>query len=271
MHLHDAMETAVADVCSDPVPLAAASRRRGLSIRRRRHTLASVGAATAAAVLAVTVWSVLPGDGGGAVTMAEPAATPDAPRPLSGQTAPITGRGAAAALAAAVSDQADGTLTRLQGEVSEMPAQEAMAALLFRPAGAGGPAGEVFVNLQPLVAGGPAPYACERTFATRCTVEVLANGDTLRIYRDDEDSEYGPQAQRAVAEVLSPRRHLRVLVSARNSNPWEPRRFLRSTVLDLDQLASIATRPWWSRTRLPQEFVTAGEQLEDFSSASATD
>ena len=266
MNLHDTMEDAVADVAADLPSLAAVSRRHGLAIRRRRRALATIGTAAAASVLAAGAWAVLPGDGAQDGTVATDTTTPAAVTHLNGATEPITNRGTAAALANAIGDVADGTFNRFQGDVSD---DEAMAALLFLPATGAGPAGQVMVNLQPInrYVGKP-PYTCNQgymTYMTDCKVRTLTNGDTLRTYREDGDTEIGADSQRTVAEVLSPERRLRVLVFAMNSNPWADGSYRDQTVLDTDQLTEIATQPWWSRTELPVEYIDAGKQLANFS------
>ena len=259
MLLHEMMDEAVADVVADPA-LANASRRQGLSIRRTRRALASVGVATAAVALAVGVWVMLPPGGNDDMVATETTPSANAGA-LSGVTAPITDQGVVAALATAVDDVTDGTMSRLQGDVSLAPYAEASADLLLLPSAGAGPAGLVMVNLQPLKVGGPTPYLCDASYMTDCTVRTLANGDTLRTYHDDGDTEFGAASQRAIAEVLSPTRHLRVVVFAMNNNAWEKGSFRDQTVLDIDQLIAIATQPWWSRTGLPREYVDAGKQL----------
>lgn len=262
MNLHDTMEDAVSDVTADLSSLAVASRRHGRSIRRRRHALATIGTAAAVSVLAIGAWAVLPGEGTPDGRMATDTTATAVVTPLSGATEPITERGAAAALADAIGDVASGTFDRFQGSVRE---DEAMASLLFLPAAGAGPAGQVMVNLQPLTGFVEPPYTCE-DFMTGCEVRTLTNGDTLRTYREDGDTEFGgAAAQRATAEVLSPERRLRVVVLALNTNPWAVGSYRERPALTMDQLTEVATRPWWSRTELPAEYVRAGEQLESFS------
>jgi hypothetical protein len=266
MNLYDTMEDAVADVAADLPSLAAVSRRHGLAIRRRRRALATIGTVAAASVLLATAWAVLPGDGAPDGTVATETATQAVITQLSGATEPITDRGAAAALASAIGEVADGTFNRFQGDVFD---DEAMAALLFLPVTGGGPAGQVMINLQPLNGSvGKPPYTCDQgymTAMTDCKVRTLTNGDTLRTYLDDGDTEFGADSQRTVAEVLSPERRLRVVVFALNTNPWADASYRDRTVLDTDQLTEIATQPWWSRAELPAEYINAGKQLENFS------
>ena len=256
MKLHDSLDHAVADVSADLPALVSASRKRGLSLRRRRRALASVGTAAAFALVAVGGYALLPGSDGPDSTGTEMASQP--PAALSGETAPITPAGVAVALDEAVTAVTPGTSDRFQGDVSD---GEAMASLLFHPLGTAGPAGQVMVNLQPLQSVGAPPYRCE-TFMTRCHVRKLPGGDTLRTYHDDGDSEFGAASKRAIAEVLSPRRDLRVVVFALNTNPWASGDYQTEPVLAVPGLTEIATRPWWSRTELPVEYVEAGNDLE---------
>ncbi|MFC6344329.1 hypothetical protein ACFP8W_20265, partial [Nocardioides hankookensis] len=177
---------------------------------------------------------------------------------LSGEAAPITPAGVAVALEEAVAAVASGTSDRFQGDVSE---GDAMAALLFHPLGSTDPAGQVMVNLQPLESVEGPPYRCE-AFMTRCHVRKLSDGDTLRTYHDDGDSEFGAASKRAIAEVLSPRRDLRVVVFALNTNPWAGGEYQTEPVLAVPGLTEIATQPWWSLSTLPVEYVEAGHDLD---------
>jgi hypothetical protein len=267
MLLQDSLHEAVADISANLPALADSSRRRGLALRRRRRALAAVGATTVATVLALGIHALVPGAGGGESDVATDIAAPVVVGQLSGRTAQITGRGAAAALADAVGDVADGTFGGFQGDAWE---HEALGAFRFLPASGSGPAGLVMVNLQPLGMAGPAPYGCAdpawRSAMLDCHSRQLPDGDTLRTYRD-EDTESGAGSQRLVAEVISPGRHLRVAVGAMNTNPYAGGEMRDAPVLTTEQLVEIATQPWWSRTRLPEEYVAVGAQLDDFTGA----
>jgi hypothetical protein len=258
MKLHDSLDHAVADISADLPALVSASRKQGLSLRRRRRALSSVGTAAAVALAAVGGYALLPGSDGPGSTGTEVTSRPAAP--LSGVTAPITGPGVVAALRAAVDDVADGTFSRFQGGVSR---NDADASLLLRPDHGTGPAGQVMVNLQSLRGSvGAGPYVCEPAIMAHCAVRPLPGGDTLRTYREDDDTEFGDGSQRVVAEVLSPSRKLRVVVFSRNGNAWAPGEFREHSVLDTEQLTEIATQPWWSLSVLPTEYVAAGGELD---------
>lgn len=263
MKLHDSLDHAVADVSADLPALVAGSRRQGLSIRRRRRALATVGTAAAVSVLALGTYALVPGDQGPRDTGAAADITSPVPvGALSGRTAPITSGGVAAALAATVEEVADGTFGRFQGDASN---REGLAALLFEPTGGTGPAGQVFVNLQPVGMAGAAPYVCQGYLTQNisdCSVRQLDDDTTLRTYREDGDTEVGARSQRLVAEVIDRARRLRVIVYAMNTNPWAHGEFRDRPVLTTEQLTEIATRPWWSRTELPVEYVEAGAALD---------
>lgn len=263
MLLHDSLADSVADVTADVPTLTRAARRQGTALRRRRRAARSLGTLAAVAVLGAGAWAALPD--------AEPVAVEAglaAPSVgvLSGETAPMTARGVAAALAATVDDVEDGTFGRYQGATDDIEGFEAAASLLFEPAEGIGPAGEVFLNLQPIGMAGKRPYTCD-PYYTACAVRQLPNGDTLRTYREDDDTEIGAGSQRLVSEVISPTRRLRVAVYARNTNPWADGELRDRPVLSTAQLTEIARQPWWSRTDLPVEYIAAGAGLSNYSDA----
>jgi hypothetical protein len=262
MLLRDSLDDAVADISADLQTLTTASRRQGLAIRRRRRALASVGAVAASTMLVVGGYSLVPSSDGGKAVTATDQSPPSKTASLSGATAPITGAGTAAALAAAVEDVANGTLSRFQGDAAD---HEALAALLFKPANGSGPAGQVFINLQPAAMAGKRPYTCDGYLTqdlVDCAVTKLPDDTTLRTYRENGDTEFGAASQRVVAEVIHPRQRLRVIVSAMNTNPWAGGRHRDQTVLTSEQLTQIASQPWWSRTDLPVEYIKAGKALD---------
>jgi hypothetical protein len=276
MKLQDQLYDAVADVSADLPTLAASSRSRGLSIRRRRQALTSVGAA--AAVAAVAVSGLLLRPGADEPRGSDPGyASELALRPLSGATVPNTGRATAAALLAAVARVAEGTATRIQGGDPSPdtipPDKESLATFMFTPADGSGP-GVVFLNLQPIDAVYdqvcPAgtkdcrtvpttSWGCE-SYMVGCVVSKTAAGDTLRTYRDTE-SDAGDDDVRLVAEVISPARGLRLVLSAANNHGEESAATRPDAVLTLPQLVDVATQPWWG-FRLPAEY--AGTDLRGY-------
>lgn len=258
MKLHDSLTDAVADVSADLPALVSASRRQGMGLRRRRRALASVG--TAAAVLAVGVGGLAVahtvGGHGDRASEGWVAASP-----TSGATAPLTGRGVAAALASAVADVSDGTPTDFRG--TGRRGGEPMGELLLTPA-TGGAAGLVQIDLQRLASyGRPQAYLCDQAYMHGCTVQRLADGDTLRTYTD-ESSGSARAYRRYVAEVLSASRDLRLVLGASNTGTDEKHATRAEPVLTAAQLRAIALRPWWDRTRLPVEYVDAGERLPSY-------
>jgi hypothetical protein len=266
MQLHDAMTDAVSGVTTDLDRLTDHAVRAGTRQRRRRTLVHSVGAAAATVALGVGGWATLAGHPtgpSGPVTAGQPAAPstePSEPTDL-GPDLPLTPRRVAAALAAEVEETAPGALSRFQGDAS---GTEAMAALVLRPTTGDGPGGQVFLNLQPLDAVDGPPYTCA-SFMQHCEVRPLGDGDTLRTYRDDGDTESGAASRRTVVEVLSPRRDLRLVLFALNTNPWDAGRFRDGTVLTLPQLEDIAAQPWWSRTTVPQRYAERAASLPDLS------
>lgn len=259
MKMHGSLVDAVADVSADLPALVAASRKQGMGLRRRRRALASVGAA--AAVVTVTI-------GGYAVTTAvHGGGTPTpmfAASPTSGATAPLTGRMVAAALASSVDSVADGSFSEFRGDGSDDP----MGEFLFAPTSGGAP-GLVQIDLQRLSSYGIAKrYTCSAAYMHDCHVERFRNGDTLRTYTDDESGS-ARGYRRYVAEVLSPRRDLRLVVSAANTQQDEKQTVRAEPVLTSAQLRTIALQPWWDRKRLPVEFVGAGRRLPTYASLTA--
>ncbi|HTW15848.1 MAG TPA: hypothetical protein VMF51_12000 [Nocardioides sp.] len=265
MLLRDSLADSVAEVTADLPALTRDARRRGTTLRRRRRAYVGVGSVAAAAVLGAGVWAVLPG--ADPVVVEAGTAAPSV-GPLGGETATATSRGVAAALAAAVDDVADGSFGRFRGAAYDLTGydHEAFASLLFEPDQGTGPAGEVFLNLQPIGMAGKRPYTCHPSFAD-CAVQQLPNGDTLRTYREDDDTEIGQGSRRLVSEVISPARRLRVIVFAMNTNPWAGGELRDRPVLSTAQLTEIAREPWWNRTELPVEYIAAGAGLSDYSDA----
>lgn len=276
MKLHDHMEDAVSDVAADLPALAATARERGLAERRRRWAFTAIGAAAAASVI-VGGTLALQGVGG---TSDEPSVA-SVPAPsiaeLSGETAPITGRATVAALMAAVDEVADGTFSEPGGsdvvdfDPDTLADNDLTASFRFTPDGAR--PGEVFANVQSFTAtyeeadqpkceeSDPdckepinqrsGPYdECESSMVG-CEVTRLGGGDVLRTYRDPASQSPDP-TRTAVAELISPRRDLRLVVSATDD------------VLDAAALGDVVTQPWWDLDALPVEYAEAGEALTDY-------
>jgi hypothetical protein len=241
MLLHDSLHDAVSDVRVDHTSLAAGARRHGLAIRRRRRALAAVGSVAAVSVLALGASLLTPGGGDGSTSVAT-----EAPATPSGRTEPVTGASAAAALVSAVRDVSPAAYDHLQGDAVD---GEVTASLVLQPGG------QVFLNLQRLGMAGSAPYTCAGVAVSDCEATALLNGDTLRTYLD-EDDEMGAGGERLVAEVISPARRLRIVLSAMNTHPWADGRLTDTPVLTTDQLVEIATLPWWDRRELPVEFTS---------------
>jgi hypothetical protein len=260
MLLHDTLDEAVADVHADLPTLVTAARAQGLSIRRRRRMMATVGTAAVLALVATVGYALVPGpDTDDDTTVASDRFDVGE---LSGRTAPITPPGAVVALGAAVGQVADGDYQQLRGYASD---GATLVELLFRPSGGSGPAGQVDLSLMPLRGHAARLYACDESYMQQCTTTPMANGDTLRTYTD-EDPGSTPTYERRVAEVLSPERGLRLVLGAANTSAAEWRTVRPEPVLTTSELAAIATLPWWGRTRLPEEYVAEGRDLTQYAS-----
>jgi hypothetical protein len=288
MKLQDQLYDAVADVSADLPSLAADARRRGLAIRRRRRALASVGAAAAVVAVVAGGFALRPATVATDSSDLSAYAADLAARPLSGATVPNSGRATAASLLAAVRQVAGGTPSRIDGGDPDLgsipPSPESNAGFLWHPADGGGP-GVVFVNVQPIdmvyrqvcPAGSKdcrtvpvTAWSCDASFMVDCKVSKTPGGDTLRTYRDlDSDSEVHRDGfVRQVAEVISPARRLRLVVSSSNNagDGSRPRR--SEPVLTLAQLEEVATQRWWG-FRLPAEY--AGDDLPSYLGADRPD
>jgi hypothetical protein len=262
MKLHDSLTDAVADVSADLPTLLDGSRRQGLALRRRRRVLAAVGATAAVAVLAGSGYAVAAAVGHDPHTGASWAASPG---PTSGATAPLTGRSLDAALAAAVDQVADGAFTAFRGNGGGEP----MGEFLFAPK-AGGAAGLVQIDLQRLSSYGlSTTYGCGQPYMHDCASQQLPDGDTLRTYTDESSGSAGGY-RRYVAEVLSPRRDLRLVLGAANTQQDERHAVRPDPVLSPAQLSTVALLPWWDRTRLPVEYVEAGRRLPSYASLTSS-
>lgn len=265
MKLADQMYDSVADVVADHAGLAAAAREHGRRQRRRRHGLATMGAA--AAIAGIVGGALALQSGHEPPSREQRVADTPTDRGLSGETAPATAESTAAALRAAVEQVADGELAAFAGQdTRDRPSPydqevDTYAELELTPPDGG--AGEVGLNLQPItiLANEDGELTGLRRcygWMTGCTVSELPNGDILRTYREDD------VGIRSVAELLSPDRGLRVVASATNglelpADKWEVTR--EDAVLSTAQLTEIVTRSWWG-FELPIEYAEAGEELD---------
>ena len=267
MKLKDALEEAVADTPVDVPRLVWDARRMGLAHRRRRRALAVVGVAAVVTLAAGVAWLALPGDGSDTAQDPSFVAAP-APVELSGRTGPLTGRGAVAALVASVEAVTQGTNGRY-ADLRGRAYREPMAQFLFTSDDA--PEGLVEVDIQSLdgpigdYIGSP-PYSCDPKIMNECAVTDLPGGDALRTYVDRESGS-DPGYERNVAEVISPARGMRLLVSSTTTSLSEKKVVRSEPPLTIDQLSAVATQPWWAVDTLPIEYLEQGEQLESFAPA----
>ncbi|MCH1868202.1 hypothetical protein [Nocardioides sp. CFH 31398] len=257
MKLDDLMRDAVAPVEIDVHDLARTARARG-TVRRRQRRLATVlaGAGAAAAVTGVAL--VLPTTGGGSAPSAptvasEPTASPAA-------EARLDGRSTVAVLVDLLNQVgAEGVTDTYGGQGASGGSPDTYGDLHLTPPGEG--LGEVGVNVQGADMLGLVGERCAGYMAD-CSVRTLPDGDVLRVYSDTGD---GP-GERRVAELLSERRGLRVVVAATNgldlpSSRWDVTR--DGTVLDDDQLVAIATDSVWG-FRVPGEYAEQGAALAPY-------
>lgn len=258
MKLDDLMRDAVAPVDIDVHDLARTARARG-TVRRRQRRLATVlaGVGVAAATAGVAL-AVSPSTGGGTVTPAAPTTASESASPVA--EVRLDGRTTVAVLVDLLGQVgAEGVTDTYGGQGAGGGAPDTYGDLHLTPPGEG--LGEVGVNVQgadmlELVGEQCAGYMAD------CSVRTLPGGDVLRVYSDTGD---GP-GERRVAELLSERRGLRVVVAATNgidlpSNRWDVTR--DGTVLDDDQLVAIATDDVWG-FRVPGEYAEQGAALSPY-------
>lgn len=280
MLLHDQMNDAVADVHVDPERLTSAARSRGGRIRRNRRLGTTIGGVAAAGILAVGLAVAVPGDD------PAPSKTPvandpsDTPSPSTGDGPPvqIDGRSTVAALRAAVLEVADGDTTAYAGQsgfpigeterrVGEDPAglEDTYGEFELTPASGGGP-GVVGVNVQHASVLDGFPFNCTYEWMIDCEIHQLPGGDRVRTYADVPVPTAEGDGLRVVADILSPRRDLRVIASATNgfdlpNNEWDVTR--PEPVLSSDQLADVVSQDWWG-FKLPARFAEEGKELNPY-------
>jgi len=263
-NLRTAMADAVAPAHPDPDHLVAASRRRGLGIRRRRQVLGTLGVA-AALGLVVLAPTVVAGDHGG--RNEDATRVGDSPAGLDTQdTSPITGRSTAAALLYAVGLDASGTADHVRGQGGGN-GPDTYAVVRFTPAGSQ-TTGEIGINVQhygDLVsktgAGSGDKLGECLAFMDSCVKTTLPDGSRLLTY-DDRSDYHGRRGLRRVAELYRPD-GVRIVTSASNGFDITERDEQVTTdepVLTLDQLVAIDRQPWWG-PELPTYFATQGEAL----------
>lgn len=267
MKLHDSLDDAVADVSADLPALAAASRNQGLSIRRRRRVLASVGSATAVAIIAVGASVVATGIDHVPDPGVSTSTGAFAVGHLSGRTAPITDRAAVAALASAVGEVTTGNATQLRGLDTFEGSTNVQ--LYLAPESTTGPVGLVQLSLRRFdPPTGRGAVDCGPDAYQDCAVRQLPSGDILRTYTSPSPSV--PRYRDRVADLLSPTRGIRVIVRAANTSDADPNAFRTEPVLSSDQLAEIASLPWWGLHRIPVEYVDLGHRLTGYADLGTT-
>jgi hypothetical protein len=276
--LREAMAEAVAPEIPDTDRLVSSARRQGLGIRRRRQALGGVGVAAALALAVATPLTIVDDHGTRPAAIASTKVGTSPASFDSGDTRPVTGRSAAAALLYAVGLTATGEATAFRGAVDTGPYAEAYTIFRFTPSGSE-TGGEVAINVQPNFAGDPNdPKPGDHTtlddarcqsWMQRCTFTRLADGSRLTTYADT--SSHGSDGIRRVA-ALYRTDGVRVLVSASNGfdvTELDEKIVSAEPVLTTDQLVDIVTQPWWG-PRLPSYFTAQGETLSPYSDRSAS-
>lgn len=264
MKLHDALHDAVEATVPDTDRLLAESRRQGGKLQRRRWVVQS-GATAALVAAAVTVGYV--GLLGGDSPSPQPAtadSTSSAPAVLSGETAPLDGRGTVAALKAAIGEVDQGSFGGYAGQggagaESSPGAIETYGELEFTPADGSG-VGVVGVNVQDANDFDP---GFNRGCGDRsdCEVRTLDNGDYLRTYSESEND-----GRMLVAELFTADGDVRIVARSTNGfdlsgNDWRVTR--EGPVLDVGQLTAIVSQPWWG-FEIPVEYAEAGADLSPY-------
>lgn len=241
--------------------------RRGLGWRRRRRALTTVGTAAAALAIGAPTYTLVPGGPSRATpdTLTAPTAAAD---PHGERTVGITGRSTAAILLEAIGEQravaietasirggggvdvvdADGAVIVPAAQNSETYAELRAVDEGFSML--------VAVDVQPLGPVASAPGTeCTASYALACRVTPLLDGSLLRSYRDEESTR---GKTRHVAELISERRDLRVVVEATVERGEAP-------LLNGSQLAAIATYPAWGH-QVSADYAAQGEALTSWES-----
>lgn len=262
--LHDLMHRDVQELVPDLDALTAAARRRGLSIRRRRQALGTLGAVAAIAVVAVGATQLQ-----GTADGREPAASlPTTLAPASG-TVPATGEATTAGLRDLLDEMAGGRAAQFAGQDST-ESQDSYGELRWFPADGSG-FSDVGLNLQPGFADRPVTladvrhtkiYRCE-SWQVACSV-TRRDGATLMTYEEVRPTAAG-NGIRVTADLLRAD-GVRVVASATNgadlpANKWRISR--PRPALSAEQLTSIVSEPWWG-PRLPAQLGQEGKQLTGY-------
>jgi hypothetical protein len=264
MRLDEMMRDATAHSHPDLARLVRSAESQGKSIRRRRR-FAAAGlsvAGVSACVLLVSVASSVTGgpdpDGSRAISSSTPTADPTQQETAPPTKVSLDGRATAALLRSAVDELVEGTDSDFAGQGGSGRGESGDTYAQFKLAPADGEgAGLVAVNVQDLAILKGSPRTC-LSFMLDCTVTSVRGGDLLRTYRDLPDTSDGSDI-RLVAELLSPSKQLRVVVSATNGfdlggNEWNVTR--RAAVLSAAELRAVAVDERWG-------FEVAGQYADE--------
>jgi hypothetical protein len=266
--LHDLMHRDVRELNPDLTALTIAARRQGLSIRRRRQALSTVGAAGIVAVIAVAA-TQLPWATGDTRTPAAtaPASVQPSPTPpleVPG-TAVLTGEGTAAGLRYALESMAEGRSTDFAGQPSDVNVSgDSFGELRWHPADGSG-FSDVGLNVQPGF--DEDIYRCE-DWQRACTL-TRSGGATLMTY-EEVTGTAGGNGIRVVSDLLRVD-GVRVVASATNgedlpSNKWRITR--PRPAFTAEELTRVVSQPWWG-PRLPAGLQQAGKALPGYTDLDA--
>jgi hypothetical protein len=266
--LHDLMHRDVRELNPDLTALTIAARRQGLSIRRRRQALSTVGAAGIVAVVVVAAtqlpWASSDTRTPSATTPASALPTPTSPLDVPG-TAALTGEGTAAGLRHALESVADGRSTDFAGQSSTVEAsRDSYGELRWHPADGSG-FSEVGLNVQ--MGFDEDIYRCTQ-WQVACTV-TRSGGATLMTFEEVTRTS-GGNGIRVTADLLRAD-GVRVVASATNgedlpANKWRITR--PRPPFTAQQLTRVISQPWWG-PRLPAGLQQAGKSLIDYTDLNA--
>ncbi len=270
--LHDLMHREVRELTPDVSALTAAARRQGLSIRRRRQALSTLGAVGVVAAIAFGS-TLLPDPTSAPGTAATPPAETPAtvtPSPTSPLDAPgtvrVTGEATTAGLRYLLEDTFEGHATDFAGQASTARvSRDSYGELRWNPADGSG-FSDVGLNIQPAFAEVEI-YRC-RDWQVACTV-THSHGATLMTYEEVTSVADG-EGIRVVADLLRAD-GVRVVAFAINgrelpANKWQITR--PRPGFSAEQLTRVVSQPWWG-ARLPAGLQKEGESLPDYTDLNA--
>jgi hypothetical protein len=254
--LSDLMHRDVQDLTPDLDALTQAARRRGLSIRRRRQALSTLGAVAAVAVIAVGSTQLR-----GSADSSRPAATaPTTPAPTTqaSGTTRLSGEATAAGLRDLLGEVVQGRATSFAGQDSTV-SYDSYGELRWFPADGSG-FSDVGLNVQPGFES--RIYHCQ-AWQVACTV-TRSGGAKLMTFEEVTEVA-GGKGIRVTADLLRAD-GVRVVASATNgaelpANKWHITR--ARPAFTAQELALVVGQSWWG-PRLPAELQREGAALPGY-------